>query len=100
MKEWVTQTYVHGKRKVMVDIRDSNTTWSSMHSLLPREWIDGDVIVDAYYHVSDHACLLLALYLAQSPLNRVRHQLMQEARKLQVACVFFFFWFANHFVAL
>lgn len=49
MKEWVTQTYVHGKRKVMVDIRDSNTTWSSMRSLLPREWIDGDVIVDAYY---------------------------------------------------
>ncbi|XP_024951120.2 uncharacterized protein LOC102628600 isoform X3 [Citrus sinensis] len=40
------------------------------------------VVHDSYQHDSDHARLLLALYLVQSPLNKIRCRLIQEARKL------------------
>ncbi|KAK9216251.1 hypothetical protein WN944_008258 [Citrus x changshan-huyou] len=40
------------------------------------------VVHDSYQHDSDHARLLLALYLVQSPLNKIRRRLIQEARKL------------------
>ncbi|KAK9189904.1 hypothetical protein WN943_018503 [Citrus x changshan-huyou] len=40
------------------------------------------VVHDSYQHDSDHARLLLALYLVQSPLNKIRCPLIQEARKL------------------
>ncbi|KAK9229783.1 hypothetical protein WN944_022749 [Citrus x changshan-huyou] len=40
------------------------------------------VVHDSYQHDLDHARLLLALYLVQSPLNKIRRRLIQEARKL------------------
>ncbi|XP_024037319.1 uncharacterized protein LOC112097185 isoform X1 [Citrus clementina] len=40
------------------------------------------VVHDSDQHDSDHARLLLALYLVQSPLNKIRRRLIQEARKL------------------
>ncbi|GAY69299.1 hypothetical protein CUMW_270880, partial [Citrus unshiu] len=123
--------------EIVVDIGDNSITRSSMRTLLPGEWIDGDIItmyadyknmkeaekdvtsprcwfLPTYYsqaaladwsslnfaqaagfrdrymsrldtcekHDSDHARLLLALYLVQSPLNKIRCRLIQEARKL------------------
>lgn len=41
--------FFHGKREIVVDIGDNSITRSSMSTLLPGEWIDGDVIVAAYY---------------------------------------------------
>ncbi|ESR55418.1 hypothetical protein CICLE_v10020105mg [Citrus x clementina] len=45
------------------------------------KYMDNPSIVadQSYQHDSDYARILLALYLAQSPLNDIRHKLMQDA---------------------
>ncbi|GAY43921.1 hypothetical protein CUMW_078280 [Citrus unshiu] len=45
------------------------------------KYMDNPSIVadQSYQHDSDYARILLALYLAQSPLNHIRHKLMQDA---------------------
>ncbi|GAY69307.1 hypothetical protein CUMW_270880 [Citrus unshiu] len=65
---------------LVVDISHATATiWDSLESPSRREKMINESLA---IHDSDHARLLLALYLVQSPLNKIRCRLIQEARKL------------------
>ncbi|KDO36074.1 hypothetical protein CISIN_1g046484mg [Citrus sinensis] len=65
---------------LLVDISHATATiWDSLESPSRRKKIINE---SSEIHDLDHARLLLALYLLQSPLNKIMRRLIQEARKL------------------
>ncbi|GAY40197.1 hypothetical protein CUMW_050170 [Citrus unshiu] len=48
------------------------------------KWLRSKRGIGSDKHDSDHARLLLALYLVQSPLNKIRCRLIQEARNARL----------------
>ncbi|KAL9448384.1 hypothetical protein AB3S75_015795 [Citrus x aurantiifolia] len=62
---------------LVIDIlRQTANIWDSLESLSQREKMINQSLT---IHDSDYARILLALYLEQSPLNDIRHKLMQDA---------------------